>query len=1408
MNYFGKSVVSKMYIYRLDSRIVYCGQKMLLLNYQHPLSMRGFMSARRKTLIVVSLLLACVLQAAPLRFYPQTLSQPNGQVIHCFASGDEFHNWLHDGKNYTILQNPTSGYYVYANIVGGKLSATEYVVGKVDPAMAGLSPGLNLPADIVRKKRTSILESAPQNMGLAPQKGTINNLVVFIRFSGDAEYTEAISTYDKMFNGTGVGDNSMGAYFKEVSYNKLNVSSTFYPTPSTTVVSYQDSHPRSYFIPYLTTNTDGYTDDADRQTREHTLLLNAVNAIAAAVPTSLNIDSDNDGLADNVCFIVAGDVTAWSTLLWPHRWSLSSVTAKINGKRVWDYNFQIQKNLANLSYGQGTLCHEMFHSIGAPDLYHYIDNGITSAGPWDVMDGTSNPAQHMTAYMKWRYGKWIDSIPTIRSGGTYSVSTLQTATGNCYKISSPNSATEYVVVEFRKKIGVFDGTVPGSGLIAYRINTTQGGVGNRNGPPDELYVYRPNGLPTVNGTINTAFFSSETGRTLLVDGGNPAPFLTSGSESGIKISEVGISAGSTISFKVTLAGQDSSTTVVVPNGGEKWAVGTTQQIKWNAPKITNAKLEYSTDNGSTWSAIIASTPATAKMYLWTVPSTVSAQCLLKISDVANATEFDVSDKVFTIAAGQLGESWSVLTSGVTADLSSVSVVDNNVAWAGGAGGVIVRTTNGGASWTQVTSISGDLYNIKGISADRALATTSAASTQIFLTTNGGGVWTPVYTQLGGFIDCIDMFDASNGYAIGDPVGGNWTLIKTSDGGATWSSASTLVAPSGEAGWNNASTWIGNTGWFGTNNRKVYKSTDKGATWTAQATVNDSCLSIIAVDASTAIGGFAYGHVNATTSGGTNWTAATAIPSTSSVSAMAALGTGNVWGVTSGTIYKSTNLGGAWTPAYAGASALYDAEVFGNPTAAVGFAVGAGGTVVKYFRGLVVPDITVVAPNGGENITTGGITQIQWNAAVVKSVKIEFSSNNGSSWSIVGYAPSNAPRKTNNFAPGTDGLENDPSVFGYFWTVPNVVTSQGLIRVSDSSNVSVTDVSNAAFSIKSATGPVLGFSYNLATAGMGGQYGAEFDGANFYVSVWNSTAGSIWRFSKSGALIDTRAVSGMTTGFRDLAWDGKYLYGGSNGAAIYKVDIATWTVAGTIPVIATGVTVRGIAYNGAQDAFYVCGGTSWNSDIVLVNRAGAILQTITAATHGLTGIAGLAYDTLTAGGPYIWAFNGGDTTTVKKFYRLNAVTGAQVDNFDALEGVQPFGATGGGCFFTNQLQAGKFTLGAVNQGSPGFLFGWNVSAPVGVTTVGGTTPTTFALDQNYPNPFNPSTMLRFALPQSSHVRLTVYNVIGQKVETLIDGVKEAGNHSVSFDASRLSSGVYFYMIDAGSFHATKKMLLMR
>ncbi|MFH2030976.1 MAG: T9SS type A sorting domain-containing protein, partial [Bacteroidota bacterium] len=88
------------------------------------------------------------------------------------------------------------------------------------------------------------------------------------------------------------------------------------------------------------------------------------------------------------------------------------------------------------------------------------------------------------------------------------------------------------------------------------------------------------------------------------------------------------------------------------------------------------------------------------------------------------------------------------------------------------------------------------------------------------------------------------------------------------------------------------------------------------------------------------------------------------------------------------------------------------------------------------------------------------------------------------------------------------------------------------------------------------------------------------------------------------------------------------------------------------------------------------------------------------------------------------------------------------------------------------------------------------------------PDQFYLAQNYPNPFNPATKISFSIAERSNVTLKVINLLGQEVATLFNGVKFAGVHEVSFNASNLASGVYFYTLSAGDFVSTKKMMLIK
>ncbi len=115
--------------------------------------------------------------------------------------------------------------------------------------------------------------------------------------------------------------------------------------------------------------------------------------------------------------------------------------------------------------------------------------------------------------------------------------------------------------------------------------------------------------------------------------------------------------------------------------------------------------------------------------------------------------------------------------------------------------------------------------------------------------------------------------------------------------------------------------------------------------------------------------------------------------------------------------------------------------------------------------------------------------------------------------------------------------------------------------------------------------------------------------------------------------------------------------------------------------------------------------------------------------------------------------------------------------------------------------------AADGGLPVGALTWFGMTPTGVSTPPGV-PSEFSLLQNYPNPFNPSTKISFTLGKSAYTTLTVYNILGQRVSTLLAGAMSAGSHEVTFDAKRLSSGVYFYRLESGAQVAVKKMMLLK
>jgi hypothetical protein len=143
-------------------------------------------------------------------------------------------------------------------------------------------------------------------------------------------------------------------------------------------------------------------------------------------------------------------------------------------------------------------------------------------------------------------------------------------------------------------------------------------------------------------------------------------------------------------------------------------------------------------------------------------------------------------------------------------------------------------------------------------------------------------------------------------------------------------------------------------------------------------------------------------------------------------------------------------------------------------------------------------------------------------------------------------------------------------------------------------------------------------------------------------------------------------------------------------------------------------------------------------------------------------------------------------------------------------LDPFGGEGGGSrvLFPADTNTFRLTVDGTIDKTPWYGIQAMGSGTVSSLREGGGEPLRFILEQNYPNPFNPVTTVRYVLPARTHVRFTVFNPLGQRVAVLLNAEQEGGVHELRFDGSGLSSGVYFYRLQAGAFVATKKMLVLR
>ncbi|HCC34298.1 MAG TPA: hypothetical protein DEQ02_01165, partial [Ruminococcaceae bacterium] len=415
--------------------------------------------------------------AAPLSDVPMSLTQPDGSTLECFASGDEYFNYLHDADGNLIMQNPDTGYYVYASIYpGGKLTASIKIamddgyfynrssrtraISKISSNGIGVEDvDFSVNSDLIsqleepaKPDSVQLADEDTQNIGITrPDRveGLHENIVVMICFADedpviDPAYADRVMGY---FNGPVP---SLKTYMNTVSEGLFEINSTLVGMDGDTVLMYQDSHPRGYYQPYSAQNPIGYgdagtdpTNSTIVATREHPLLRSAVQAIdGSPLLAGKNLDADNDGLVDNITFVIGGEPTAWSTLLWPHRWSLyTGSPVYLNSKRVYDYSLQMQSRI-----DVSVICHETLHVYSYPDFYRYSPASGSPVQYWDTMSNQTTPPQFPTSHSRLRYSGWGDPLVEITENGRYTLSPVGSKDGITAYAVPTNNPNQFIML--------------------------------------------------------------------------------------------------------------------------------------------------------------------------------------------------------------------------------------------------------------------------------------------------------------------------------------------------------------------------------------------------------------------------------------------------------------------------------------------------------------------------------------------------------------------------------------------------------------------------------------------------------------------------------------------------------------------------------------------------------------------------------------------------------------------------------------------------------------------------------------------------------------------------------------------------------------------------------------------------
>ncbi len=745
-----------------------------------------------------------------------------------------------------------------------------------------------------------------------------------------------------------------------------------------------------------------------------------------------------------------------------------------------------------------------------------------------------------------------------------------------------------------------------------------------------------------------------------------------------------------------------------------------------------------------------------------------------------------------------GATWSLVAIGGDGIYRSTYFHNDNLGWAVGSFNPrLHKTMDGGLTWThQPNAPDTTKYDVYFVNEN--VGWSIGFNGLIIKTTDGGNNW---FSQTNWSVTTRTLYGV---YAVDENnvwvVGNNETILKSTNGGDTWTALPAIFSP--ETSYRGVYFLDVNTGFVIGNRSRIAKTTDGGNTWTPVNTPTGT-VQLWTVDFNSQGVGLAVGassQVWRSTDFGNTWNLITGFPSTSIIFYSGRFGSDNIAYISggSGYFFKSTDAGLTWeTAGYRFTSQrIRDVSFADNNN---GYVVGTN----------LVAKTTDGGKTWAEQVSpyTGDISEV---VALTPDIAVAGcgdgnilrTANGGNTWQqvITGISGTNSTILAIDFADENYGL-----AAAYNGTV--VRTTDGGATWAIISTI----VGTSPWDMHMVT------SKNAWVSGTGERI------------VKTSDGGFTWVEQFAGGGLGTYGISFVDT-IRGVA-------GGTGGNTYYTEDGGnTWTPALTKPghtvwgIHITSSPVYGTVAMTASASGYVYisidGGRNWSQEPRFTISTMDDVWMTDAANAWFVGNSGLILKYYEPGNIPV-ELNSFTASVTGKEVNLTWITSTELNNsgfeierkyfLEETGGWNDFSKIGfiGGKGTTTEMQRYSYVDSELPNGNYQYRikqidFDGTYQYHNLVETIEIDVLYSFALHQNYPNPFNPSTVINFELQTPGFVNLKVYDILGREVTTLINEVRNAGKHSVIFSTGQLqlTSGIYFYQINAGDYSEVRKMMLIR